>query len=182
MNRFFALSATLAAGIGFTIFGLATPGRASQDAPPPATLVEAVRQATEPFQDVEEATAAGYAEMFGCVSGPQEGAMGIHYLNGALVGDGELTPDHPEALLYRVKDGQQQFLGVEYIVLADAWHANHEAPPSLLGQLFHYVGSPNRYGNPPFYELHVWVGHENPHGMFADWNPTVTCDEFVVEG
>ena len=154
---------------------------AAQDASQPATtLVAAVRQATESFQDVEEATAAGYAQM-SCVSGPEAGAMGIHYIDADLVGDGELAAEHPEALLYEMKDGQLRLLGVEYIVLADAWHASNETPPALLGQHFHYAGSPNRYGLPPFYELHVWAWNQNPNGTFADWHPAVTCDEFVAE-
>jgi hypothetical protein len=153
---------------------------AAQNTVQPPTLVDAVRQATESFQDVEEATSAGYTQM-SCVSGPQEGAMGIHYIDADLVGDGELAPDRPEALLYEMNEGQLQLLGVEYIVLADGWHAEHETPPALLGQHFHYVSGPNRYGLPPFYELHVWAWKENPNGMFADWNPDVTCAEFVEE-
>src|SRR5262245_28210071 len=47
---------------------------------PTKTLVDVVRQSTERYQDVEEATSAGYAPMLGCVNGPQEGAMGIHYM------------------------------------------------------------------------------------------------------
>jgi hypothetical protein len=144
--------------------------------------VEAVRKAIEPYPSVEEAKAAGYAPMFGCVSGPKEGAMGTHYMNGSLVGDGELAADQPEALLYAMNDGKLQLLGVEYLVLADAWDAHHNGPPTLMGQLCNYVGSPNRYGNPPFYELHVWAAKDNPNGMFADWNPTVTCDEYVPQG
>ncbi len=57
------------------------------DGAPAATLVEEVRRATKPYQDVAAATAAGYALFLGCVSGPQGGAMGIHYVNGDLVGD-----------------------------------------------------------------------------------------------
>ncbi len=179
MNRIHTIPVTLALiGISLTAMGLSTPGRAAQDAP---TLVAAVTQATAPFQDIEAAEAAGYAPAFGCVSGPQEGAMGVHYINGELVGDGELDPDEPEALLYELRDGEWRFLGVEYLVLADAWDAAHDGPPALMGQLFNLVGSPNRYGNPPFYELHVSAGHDNPHGMFADWNPTVSCAEFSAE-
>jgi hypothetical protein len=145
------------------------------------TLVEAVRQATEPFKNLEKAEAAGYALFHGCVSGPQEGAMGIHFVNGDLVGDGVLDPEHPEALLYKYTNGQAQLVGVEYVVIADAWHANHEAPPVLMGQLFNYVGSPNRYGIPAFYELHVWAWDRNPRGTYADWNPRVSCDDYSAE-
>ena len=44
-------------------------------------LVKAVREATERFRDVTVAEAAGYQLLFGCVSGPDAGAMGLHYVN-----------------------------------------------------------------------------------------------------
>src|SRR5882724_6467049 len=56
----------------------------------PAKLVELVRDATKQFVDVNAATAAGYQPFLGCVSGPDHGAMGNHYVNGPLVGDGLL--------------------------------------------------------------------------------------------
>jgi hypothetical protein len=144
---------------------------------PATTFPELVRQATAQFRDVKKAE--GYALLHGCVSGPQQGAMGIHFANAGLVGDGELDALHPEALLYEPKDGKLQLVGVEYIVLADAWNANHTAPPVLMGQLFNYSGAPNRFGIPAFYELHVWAWKSNPDGMFADWNRRVSCEEFV---
>ena len=143
------------------------------------TLIGAVRQATAPFVDVNEAHSAGYGLFHGCVSGPQEGAMGVHLVNGDLVGDGLLDATRPEALLYEQKGGQMRLLGVEFVVIAEAWHQNNEAPPVLMGQLFNYVGSPNRYGIPAFYELHVWAWKANPSGVFADWNPLVSCADFT---
>jgi len=136
-----------------------------------------VRQATAQFKDVEKAD--GYALLHGCVSGPQEGAMGIHFANGSLVGDGALDALHPEALLYEPKDGKLQLVGVEYIVIADDWNAHHQTPPVLMGQLLNYSGAPNRFGIPAFYELHVWAWKNNPDGVFADWNPRVSCEEYV---
>jgi hypothetical protein len=56
----------------------------------PARLVEVVRNATRHFMDVNAATAANYQPLFGCVSGPDHGAMGVHYINLALFGDGEI--------------------------------------------------------------------------------------------
>lgn len=149
---------------------------------PAKTLVEAVRQSTDRFKNVDNAKAAGYGLFHGCVSGPQEGAMGIHFVNGDLVGDGVLDPMQPEALLYDFKNGQMQLTGVEYIVIAETWNANHDAPPVLMGQLLQYAGSPNRYGIPAFYELHVWAWTSNPLGTFADWNPKVSCDDYTAEG
>lgn len=147
---------------------------------PTATLVEVVRQATERYKNVDEAEAAGYGLFHGCVSGPQKGPMGIHFVNGDLVADGVLDPMLPEALLYESRNGGLQLMGVEYVVIADAWHANNEAPPVLMGQLLQYVSSPNRYGIPAFYELHVWAWKNNPSGTFADWNPRVSCDSYIA--
>jgi hypothetical protein len=163
---------------------VARPGRgnAQGTSGPAAAFPTAVRAATERFKDVEAAKAAGYARLHGCVSGPQEGAMGIHFANGDLVGDGALDAARPEALLYEVRNGRHELLGVEYVVIAEAWHAaGNEAPPVLMGQLFHYVGSPNRYGIPAFYELHVWAWKANPMGTFADWHPTVSCDGYTAD-
>jgi len=143
---------------------------------PQATLVEEVRRATARFNDVAAARAAGYAPFLGCVSGPQEGAMGTHYVNGDLVGDGVVDAQHPEALMYEARDGRLRLVGVEYIVLAEAWDARNQTPPVLMGQAFHLTASPNRYGIPAFYALHVWAWKHNPHGMFVDWNPKVSCE------
>ena len=70
-----------------TSIALASSGRQKQA----TTLAEKVRQATAQFNDVQAAEAAGYGLFHGCVSGPQEGAMGIHFANGNLVGDGALA-------------------------------------------------------------------------------------------
>jgi hypothetical protein len=145
------------------------------------TLVDTVRMATEPYQDVAAAEAAGYGLFHGCVSSPQEGAMGVHLVKGDLVGDGALEATTPEALLYEFRNGQMQLVGVEYVVIADDWHANNDGPPVLMGQLFNYVGSPNRYGIPAFYELHVWAWKRNTLGTFADWNPRVSCADYTAE-
>ena len=143
----------------------------------PARLVQIVRAATEQFSNVNAATAAGYAQFLGCVSGPDHGAMGIHYLNGALVGDGEIDAAHPEALIYEPGvDGQLRLVGVEYIVIASQWLANHSTPPVLEGQSFQFVDSPNRYNVPAIFELHVWAWRDNPAGSFVDWNNHVSCE------
>src|SRR5262249_996739 len=87
----------------------------------PAKLVEDVRDATHQFLDVNAAGPAGYEPAFGCVSGPDHGAMGIHYVNGSLVGDGEVDVAHPEALIYEPVGGKRRLVGVEYIVDAATW-------------------------------------------------------------
>lgn len=141
----------------------------------PESLVRIVRAATERFADVEAARLAGYGAFLGCVSGPEAGAMGQHFVNGVLVGDNAIDPSAPEALIYEPLNGRLQLVGVEFIVPAAAWNATHSAPPVLEGQTFHYVGAPNRYGIDAFYELHVWAWRHNPNGAFVDWNPAVRC-------
>src|SRR5262249_22324874 len=63
-------------------------------------LIKVVRESTERFKDVAVAEAEGYHLMFGCVSGPDAGAMGMHFVNMNLVGDGELDATRPEIVLY----------------------------------------------------------------------------------
>jgi hypothetical protein len=139
-------------------------------------LVQRVREATRPFLDINTAVGLGYGPFLGCVSGPEQGAMGFHYVNGEFVGDGELDPARPEALMYEIAGGRARLLGVEFIVDAATWLAQHDnQPPVLEGQTFHYVGSPNRYALPAFFELHVWAWRDNPNGTFVDWNPRVRC-------
>ena len=142
----------------------------------PAKLVQLVRDATKQFVDVNAATAAGYQPFLGCVSGPDHGAMGNHYVNGALVGDGELDASRPEVLIYEASGGGLQLVGVEFVVIADTWLAHHASPPVLEGQTFQFVSSPNRYGLPAHFELHVWAWRDNPNGAFVDWNNEVTCE------
>ena len=60
--------------------------------PVPNELVKLVRQITAPYKSVAAAEAAGYGLAFGCVSGPDAGAMGLHYVNMPLVLDGEIDP------------------------------------------------------------------------------------------
>lgn len=153
----------------------------ASDAAPTGTLVAALRQGLGNFQDLEAAKQAGYGLFHGCMSSPQSGAMGVHFVNGDLVGDGEVDALHPEALLYQPKDGKMQLVGVEYVVIAEAWDAKHEGPPVVMGQMFNYTSAPNRLRLPAFYSLHVWAWQNNPSGMFADFNPKVSCDAYVSD-
>lgn len=144
-----------------------------------ADLIQVVRQATERFKDVTTAQAAGYTLHFGCVTGPDEGAMGMHFVNGSLVNDGFLDPTRPEIVIYEPQpDGTLSLIGADFLVLADQWNATHSGPPQLMGQLFHLFESPNRFGLPTFYTLHVWTWKENPNGAFVNWHPNVSCTAF----
>jgi len=149
-----------------------------------APLVEKVRRATARFRDVNVATNEEWVPGTPCVSGPNEGAMGVHFILPSRVGDGVLNAEEPEALIYEPQsNGAFRLVGVEFIVLADDWAKLHTdgSTPALEGHLTNYVGAPNRYGLPAFYELHVWAWEHNPNGSFADWNTQVSCDRQALD-
>ena len=71
-------------------------------------------------------------------------------------------------------------IGVDYLLLADAWDKDktHSGPPELMGQFFHLFTSPNRFGLPAFYTLHVWAWKPNPNGAFVNWHSNVSCEAY----
>ena len=142
-------------------------------------FIKIVREATERFKDVAVARHEDYELAFGCVSGPDYGAMGMHFVNFPLVLDGVLDPTRPEIVIYEpLPNGRLRLIGADYLVLADAWHATNTNPPELGGQLMHFFEAPNRFGLPPFYTLHVWAWKENPTGAFVNWHANVSCEGF----
>ena len=145
----------------------------------PGALIKIVRESTERFKDVKVAENEGYALMFGCVTGPDAGAMGLHYVNGQILSRNELDPTRPTIVIYEPQaDGGLRLIGADFVVFADAWDKKNQGPPQLMGQLFHYFEAPNRFGLPPFYTLHVWAWKDNPNGAFVNWHPDVSCQHF----
>ena len=163
----------------------ASPAQAADEqhdhaAPVSNALVKVVREITEPYKDVAAAKAGGYALAFGCVSGPDTGAMGLHYVNMPLVLDGEIDPKRPEIILYEpAANGQVRLVGADYLVFADAWDKTHSTAPELMGQKFQQFEAPNRFGLPRFYTLHVWAWKDNPTGSFVNWNTNISCDAYT---
>lgn len=160
----------------------------AQQTPTPAQseLLRIVRESTERFQNISVAQGEGYQLLFGCVSGSDSGAMGLHFVKQAflaappLTANGEIDPTRPEIVIYEpVRGGGLRLIGADYLLFADAWDKTHPGnPPQLFGQLFHYFESPNRFGLPAFYTLHVWAWKENPNGAFVNWHPNVSCQLF----
>jgi hypothetical protein len=161
----------------FVAFGSSLTVDAQQD----SKLVAIVRIATQQYQNVANAS-PDYGPVLGCVSGPDHGAMGVHFVNLSLVNGGTLLgnsqtldPARPQALIYEPQaNGEMKLVAVEYIILAGALPAN--PAPQVEGHLMQFINTPNRYGLPAFYELHVWAWKDNPQGSFADWNNHVSCD------
>jgi hypothetical protein len=136
-----------------------------------ASQIAQLRRLVAPFHDFDAAVHAGWAtQITPCLEAPGLGAMGFHYGNLGYIQDGGVVDLlQPELLLYEPeKNGKLRFMGVEYIVpFAD--HPATAAPPTLLGQAFSQVPEAGVWG------LHIWVGRENQSGIFAPWNPKVSC-------
>jgi hypothetical protein len=148
-----------------------------------AEAASALRGATAQFYNLSTAQAGGYSELkdaagLTCIANGADGAMGVHYVRGDLVGDGNIDALRPEAVIYEPQgDGYMQLVGVEYVVLKADWDAKHSEMPSLFGEQFKTIDAGNRYGLPAFYELHAWVWQHNELGQFQDWNPSVKCPQ-----
>ena len=190
-----SLSAAVAAGIPASISRAKT-------VPDEPTLDE-VRHGTQRFRDVAVAIAEGYirdpmnlcdtAEMMGRPA--SQGAMGIHFFRPDLLGitappsprvngNGTHTDFRkPSILIYEPQaDGSLQLVAVENLVFAAAWRAaGHTEPPS-----FHGVRWDSMIDDPataldeahmfePHFDRHVWIYRENPNGVFAQFNPAVSC-------
>jgi hypothetical protein len=174
--------------------------------PETQTALEEVRAATEKYQDPEAALADGYLRdpMNLCTTAPEEGlpaelgGMGVHFFRPDLLaitgteprvsGTGMHTDFlRPSVLVYYPDETGTLRLGaVENLVWEGAWKtAGNEGPPEYHGHPYvHRVDDPatpevdEAHMFDPHYELHVWLYVENPAGVFAPYNPSVTCDTY----
>jgi hypothetical protein len=137
--------------------------------------LDMVKASVTAYTDVNAAITAGYGLVPGldyCFNNPGVGGMGIHYINTNIL-DTSTDPLKPEAMVYQKDANGNLTLGaVEWIVPTAAWDA--EAPsadivPEVMGHKMH------RDDTLGVYMLHAWIFKNNPSGVFADWNPDVTC-------
>jgi hypothetical protein len=166
MPTFRTRIATFTAASAIALSGLLPSGAVAEEAQPQPTAqgisrdLAAARAASAKYHRVEVALADGFVDTGACVALPDgSGGMGVHFVNPGRLGDDHLEVTQPEVLLYE-KDAHGRFrlTGVEYI---------GEPGDALFGQTF----TPGPAGH----ALHVWLWKHNPSGMFADWNPTVSC-------
>jgi hypothetical protein len=152
------------------LLAIAAVAVAGADGSRTAKQLEIVKRATARFKDVSKAEAAGYAPTGECTTG-RGGAMGVHYMNGALLGDPKLYLRKPELLLYEPQeDGSMRLVAVEWMQLDTGQRA-----PRLMGRRFD--GPMDHNGTAPMhYDLHVWTVRRNPRGTFAQYNPRVSCE------
>jgi hypothetical protein len=165
--------------------------------------LDEVRAATARFQNVEVALAEGYvrdptdmcdvASMMGRPAAL--GGMGIHFFRPDLLGitappnprvDGNGTHTDfrkPSILIYEPRaDGSLELVAVENLVFKKAWHeAGNAGRPTFHGVEYDYMlDDPETpideaHNFAPHYDRHVWLYRPNAAGMFAQFNPTVTC-------
>jgi hypothetical protein len=134
--------------------------------------VARVRQVTEKYHDLSAALADGYVQFYRCTEQPGVGTMGQHFVKPALVGDPAVDPLQPEVLVYApTRSGGMKLIAVEYVTFAADWNTT----PTVLGQDMLFRPQGNRYGLPDFFERHAWLWQGNPNGLFADWNPDISC-------
>jgi hypothetical protein len=127
--------------------------------------LDAVREATAQFLDVNKAKPAGYLPVLSCFDSPGVGGMGQHLIKGALM-DGVANPTEPEALVYEVDGDHMNLVAVEYIV-PYSFVPTTATPPRLFGKSFLHNDALS------LWVLHAWVWRHNPLGTFTNYNPNV---------
>jgi hypothetical protein len=168
-----------------------------------------VRSAAERFRDVNVALAEGYIAAPGDMCETAEGmgkpaslgAMGIHYFSPDLLGitappnprvDGNGTHTdfrRPAILIYEPQaDGSLELVAVENLVFEEAWlAAGNSAPPTFHGRPYERMADDpateidEAHHFEPHYDRHVWLFRDNPNGVFAPFNPNVTCEHSRVQ-
>jgi hypothetical protein len=139
--------------------------------------LQSVKAATARYHSLKQALRAGYSVAGEpCVASP-DGTMGIHAVNDALMADPAIKALRPEILLYvRKANGKLRLVGVEY------WKADADGDlttdadrPSVLGHPFDGPMPGHTPTMPVHYDLHVWIWKTNPSGLFAPFNPALSC-------
>jgi hypothetical protein len=165
-----ALGGLVATGLAAVVPAIAGDGPLSPDA-------QAVRAATAKYHSFAQAEADGYTVAGEpCIASPA-GAMGFHAFNPGLAATDTIDPQRPEVLLYAPKaNGRLELVGVEYWKRdADQNLATDGDRPSVLGKAFDGPMPGHNPSMPIHYDLHVWVSEVNPSGLFAMFNPAVSC-------
>jgi hypothetical protein len=169
----------------------ATAGTSAQRTQPPTRPTQAAikkqlakaKAALSKYRSVAVAEAAGYKAESPCESAPTSpeaswwgGAMGIHYVNDALLTK-PIDQNRPAILTYvPTAGGGMQLLAAEYFKAdADQNVQTDGDRPSVFGREFDGPMLGHAPGMPIHYDLHVWLWKHNPSGLFAPWNPNVTC-------
>lgn len=137
-----------------------------------------VRRATAAYHDPAAALADGFVPTDACAAHPELGGMGLHYVNPERLADPAVVATEPEILLYApTADGGVELVGVEWFsVDPDQDETTDDGRPSVLGVPFDGPMAGHEPGMPVHFDLHAWIWMHNPAGLFAAWNPDLSCD------
>ena len=147
------------------------PGTNAELTPERLEVIAQLRQVTAQFHDVHAAVRAGYVVQFpaGCAAS-NAGAQGFHYLNPVLADDAVINPLTPELLMYEPgPSGRLELVGVDYVIKYSTLPRSTMPKPTVLGIDMMQNDGLNVWA------LHIWSRRPNPSGMFAAWNPKVSC-------
>ncbi len=159
VSAILALALLLALASGATVLAQPGPGMIPPDTASPRAK----------YQDVGRALADGYEPMGGCVEVPGLGGMGVHYVNFGLM-DTVVDQSHPEALLYVPAGDGFELVAFEYFAVYIG-----QSAPILFGHPMDGPMPGHEEGMPDHYDLHVWLWEHNPDGLFAPFNPNISC-------
>ena len=167
-------------------FAIPTIGMAENDVSEKARFTKGklVKTLRESMSMYRYSPPPGYVPDPYCVSGNDEGAVGIHFVNLGLAFDGILDPANPEVLYYEpLPRGRIRLIGAEYVYIdpefGPALGPTNSTPQNVGGHLLHYMEAPNRFGiGVDWLRLNVWAWKRNPNGTFASDNPRVSCDHY----
>ena len=122
-----------------------------------------LRAAVARYHNIKHAIEDGYTLEF---TGYRH-QMGFHYLKPSLLDD-QFELERPEVLMYApAPNGGLRFVGVEYATTIADMNNPPAAPEGFTGDAD--VWAINTEFN--VWTLHVWVGLNNPNGIFAPHNP-----------
>jgi hypothetical protein len=188
---------------GVLLAAAGTGVAAAPDPAPGEPSLAEVRELTAKYKDVNVALKEGYirdpfdlcdtAAMMGM---PAEwGAMGVHYFRPDLLGVTE--PPNPRVngvgtyvdfrkpaiLIYEPQaNGSMELVAVENLVFQASWKAaGHNAPPTFQGVPYDTMADDPKteldeaHMFMPHFDRHVWIYRDNPNGVFAPFNPKVSC-------
>lgn len=142
-----------------------------------ADFVAQAREAAERFAHAEEARLAGYRPL-----GPDFPGMGDHWVNSFLLMRSTLERGPPPILTYLATPDGYLFTGVAFATVLlegeeaptvpypGAWHEHAGSVDEETLALSPHAAHHDRPDLPRLAMLHVWVGLDNPDGVFAQDN------------
>lgn len=151
-----------------------------------ASQVEIAKAATAKYRDSEVARADGFVTDGHCEHSTA-GTMGQHWNRVDRIAQQGVDPRTPEQLLYLPTAAGLKLVAVEYSenALVDGLPYYRSEPPDSS----HTTPAPLMFGGRRFdgpmhghipvqpwhHDLHVWLWERNPAGLFAQYNPSLSC-------